>query len=178
MGKLRIATMGLAGGMLIASAASPLSADPLGPYAAACAAGSERPAILVRVIGLKSRTGVVRVQAYGGDPAHYFDKGTYIKRIDLPLPAQGAVDVCLPLPRPGTYAVSVRHDADGSGKTSMADGGGMSGNPSLSLWDVMLRRKPAPDKVEVSVGGGVVPVPVVLNYIQGTSFRPIAMAAR
>ncbi|MBV9840832.1 MAG: DUF2141 domain-containing protein [Sphingomonadaceae bacterium] len=182
MGKLRIgarwAALAGTGGALIAFAASPLAADPLGPYAAACAAGSDRPAVLVRVIGFKAREGRVRVQAYGGDPAHYFDKGSYLKRIELPVPAQGPVEICVPLPKPGIYAVTVRHDADGTGKTSMADGGGMSGNPSMSLWEVMLHRKPAPEKVEVRVGDGVVTVPVVLNYVQGGSFRPVSVAAR
>ena len=150
----------------------------LGPYAAACAPGSDRPAMLVRIVGLKARSGAVRVQAYGGDPAHYFDKGTYLKRIDVAVPAAGPVEVCMPLARPGIYAISVRHDVDGSGNTGLADGGGMSGNPRLSLWSVLTRRKPDPVAVEVRVAGGVVPLSIVMNYVQGGSFRPVATAAR
>lgn len=150
-------------------------AAPAGPFAEACAAG--QPAMLVHVVGFKARTGVVRVQSYGGDPDHYFDKGSYLKRIELRVPAAGALDVCVPVPAPGRYAVSVRHDIDGDAHTGRSDGGGMSGNPRLSLFDLMFKRKPAPDQVAVAVGHGVRVVPVVLNYLSGTTFAPVAGAA-
>jgi uncharacterized protein (DUF2141 family) len=153
------------------------AAMPAGPYAARCAGGAG-PALLVHVTGFKQRTGTIRVQTYGGDPDHYFDKGTYLKRVDLPVPAAGALDVCMPVPAPGTYAVSVRHDVDGSGHTDRADGGGMSGNPHLSLFDLLLKRKPDPAQVGVSLARGVREVPIVLNYVEGASFRPVATAAR
>ena len=65
----------------------------------------------------------------------------------------------------------------GSGKSDLADGGGMSGNPPVSLLDVMFRRRPSPAQVAVRVAG-LTPVPVVLNYVQGGSVRPIAAAVR
>jgi uncharacterized protein (DUF2141 family) len=144
----------------------------LGPHAAACSAEA-KPAMLVRVEGLKSRTGVVRVQSYGGDPARFFDKGTYIERVQVAVPRSGPLEVCMPVPRPGVYAVSVRHDANGNGKTDMnADGGGFSGNPNLSLLDAVFKRKPSPSQVQVRVSG-VTPVSVRLNYVNGTSVGPI-----
>lgn len=154
----------------------PAFARPIGPDAPLCSPGVAAPAMLVRVTGFKSRTGIVRVQLYGGDPARYFEKRAYLRRIDLPVPAAGPLEVCVPAPAPGKYAISVRHDIDGSGKTDRADGGGMSGNPEISLFDLMFRRKPAPEKVAVSVGFGVRVVPVTLNYIEGLSFRPVAQA--
>jgi uncharacterized protein (DUF2141 family) len=149
----------------------------VGPHASDCGTGSEKPAMLVRVLGLKSRTGIVRVQSYGGDPAHYFDKGTYIERVDAPVSASGPIEVCMIVPRSGSYAISVRHDVDGSGKAGMSDGGGFSGNPSVSLMDVVFKRRPSPVQVEVKVAG-VTRVPIVLNYIQGGSVKPIASAER
>jgi uncharacterized protein (DUF2141 family) len=159
-------------------ATAPAFAAPSGPFAHACGAGVESPAMLVRVTGFKQRTGTIRVQLYGGDPARYFEKHSYLRRIDVPVPADGALDVCVPAPAPGTYAVSVRHDVDGAGKTGREDGGGMSGNPELSLFDLMFKRKPAPEKVAVQVAHNVRVVPVVLNYIDGLSFRPVAVAER
>lgn len=147
-------------------------AAPAGPYAAACTAGD--PAMLVHITGFKARTGIIRVQSYGGDPDRYFDKGSYLKRVEVRVPAQGPLDVCLPVPGPGRYAVSVRHDLNGSGKTDMHDGGGMSGNPSVSVLDLILKRKPSPDAVAIQVGRGVKMVPIVLDYVQGGSFRPVA----
>jgi uncharacterized protein (DUF2141 family) len=158
---------------LIAAATplAPAGAAVLGPHADAC--DGSKPAMLVRVQGLKSRTGILRVQSYGGNPAKYFDKGTYLERVDVHTPAAGPVEICMPVPRPGNYAVSVRHDANGNGSADVGnDGGGFSGNPNLSLFDVIFKRKPSPVQVQVHVTG-LTPVPVVLNYVHGTSLGPI-----
>lgn len=166
---------GMAGVMLAAAMPVAAYAAVLGPDSAAC--DGSRPAMLVHVDGFKKRSGMLRVQAYGGNPNRYFDKGTWLKRIDIAVPSSGSVDVCVPVSANGTYAVSVRHDLDASGKTGLNDGGGMSGNPRMSLFDVMFKRKPDPRKVQVSVQG-MTRVPVTLNYVQGGAFGPIAMASR
>ena len=166
---------GMAGLMLTAAMPAGARAAVLGPDAPAC--DSEGPAMLVLVEGLKKRSGTIRVQSYGGNPNRYFDKGAYLRRIDVPVPATGPINICVSVPANGNYAVSVRHDLDGSGKTGMNDGGGMSGNPRLSLLDVLFKRKPAPRQVQVPVHG-IARVPVVLNYVQGGSFGPVAMASR
>jgi len=161
---------------LIAAAAPlvPAGAAVLGPHADAC--DGAHPAMLVRVQGLKSRTGILRVQSYGGDPSRYFDKGTYLERVEFHTPPAGPVEVCMPVPRPGLYAISVRHDANGNGAVDVgADGGGFSGNPSYSLFDAMFKRKPSPVQVQVHVTG-LTAVPVVLNYVHGASLGPIGGA--
>jgi uncharacterized protein (DUF2141 family) len=164
----------LATGAAVLSCA-PATAAPAGPDAAQCEGRATGPAMLVRVSGFKARTGSVRVQSYGGDPRHYFDKGSYLKRIDLRVPPVGGdLDVGVPVPAPGRYAVSVRHDVNGSGSSDRGDGGGLSGNPHMSLFDVILKRKPDPAQVQVEVGRGVRVVPIVLNYLSGASFRPVA----
>ena len=159
------------------AAATPLSAARaavLGPHADAC--DGSKPAMLVRVQGLKSRTGILRVQSYGGDPARYFDKGTFLERVELRTPPTGPVEVCMPVPHPGLYAISVRHDANGNGSVDIGnDGGGFSGNPSYSLFDAMFKRKPSPVQVQVRVTS-LTPVPVVLNYVHGGSLGPIGGA--
>ena len=166
---------GMAGLMLVTAMPVGAHAAMFGPDPAACEGNG--PAMLVRIDGLKKRAGILRVQSYGGDPTRYFEKGSYLRRIEFPVPAAGPVEVCVPVPANGTYAVSVRHDVDSSGKAGMNDGGGMSGNPHMSLFDVMFKRKPSPGKVQVSVHG-VTRVPVVMNYVQGGGFRPLAMASR
>jgi uncharacterized protein (DUF2141 family) len=149
-------------------------AGTLGPHAAACE--GDKPAMLVRVIGLKNRKGMLRVQLYGGAPERFLEKGTWIERIDAKLPSEGPVEVCLPV-KPGTYAVSVRHDINGSGKSDMSDGGGLSGNPRVSLFDIAFKRKPSPAKISIAVGDDVRTVPIIMNYVQGGAFKPISMAA-
>jgi uncharacterized protein (DUF2141 family) len=173
MSKL-IASLMIATGALVAPCA-PAAAIVVGPHVATCEEGG-KPAILVKIVGLKTRTGNLRVQTYGGDPAHYFDKGTYLERVDVPTPAAGTVEICMPVPKSGTYAISVRHDVSGKGGTDMSDGGGMSGNPSLSLMDLLFKRRPSPVQVQVHVEGGTTPVPVVMNYVQGGRFAPISGA--
>jgi uncharacterized protein (DUF2141 family) len=154
-------------------ACAPAGAAALGPHAGDCVRGGSNHAMLVRVEGLKTRTGIVRVQSYGGDPARFFEKGTYLERVQVQVPRTGVVEVCMPVPKSGVYAVSVRHDANGNGKVDMnADGGGFSGNPNLSLLDAVFKRKPSPAQVQVRVSG-VTTVPVTLNYVKGTSVGPI-----
>lgn len=148
------------------------AAQALGPDAARCAAGAPGPAMLVSVTGLKDRSGAVRVRSFGGSPGNYFNKKRALQRTEIPTPASGAVRICMPVPAPGWYAVDVRHDVNGNGDTDRADGGGASGNPRVSLIDVIFGRKPPVETVRVWVGSGVTTVPVTVMYLRGGSFRP------
>ncbi|HEX8449020.1 MAG TPA: DUF2141 domain-containing protein [Allosphingosinicella sp.] len=152
---------------LTASAAPAQAA--LGPDAAACSPGANRPALLVSVNGFKNRVGKLRIQLYGGNPADFLERGKKMKRIDLPVTRAGAMNVCVAVPSAGTYAIAVRHDADANGKSGWNDGGGFSNNPKLSL----LKLKPSHRATAVRVGPGVKTVPVVLNYRSGLSIAPI-----
>jgi uncharacterized protein (DUF2141 family) len=128
-----------------------------------CNAGSE-PSVLVRVSGLKDRGGKIRVRTFGGSPSTYFDKTKVLKRVEYDLPDSGPVEVCVPVPAAGTYAVDVRHDVNGNGKTDRADGGGASGNPKVSLLDILFKRKPPARQVQVQVAEGTTVVPITLRY--------------
>jgi uncharacterized protein (DUF2141 family) len=136
-----------------------------GPDAAACRGGG--PAILVTVNGFKARTGNIRVNVYGSDPARFLARGQYIRQINLPVSRAGAMPICVAVPRVGSYAVAVRHDVDGDGN-DWGDGGGFSRNPRLSLTSL----RPRYQNVAVSVQG-VLALPVILNYRFGLSVRPV-----
>lgn len=131
------------------------------------------PTVLVRITGFRSRSGQIRVRLFGDPPSSYFDKRKALVRIEHPVPATGRTDVCVAVPRPGVYAIDVRHDENNNGKTDRQDGGGVSGNPHVSLFDMLFARKPAPGTVQFRVGAGTTIVPVTLMYLQGGSFRPI-----
>jgi uncharacterized protein (DUF2141 family) len=152
---------------LLGLPALPAAGAVLGPDAAACVRGD--PAVLVRVDGFKARTGTLRVQVYGDKPADFLAKGKKLRRIDLPVTPRGPMDVCVALPAPGEYAVAVRHDLDGNGKSGWSDGGGFSRNPAISL----LKLRPDYRDVAVRVGDGVTRLAVVLNYRQGLSIGPV-----
>ncbi|MFS0736057.1 DUF2141 domain-containing protein [Sphingomonas sp. 1P06PA] len=163
------ATMFAAGAVVV-----PAQAAVFGPDAAACARGGGEAAVLVNVEGFKQRSGMLRVQVYGDNPADFLAKGRKLKRIDVPVSRTGPMAVCVALPQPGQYAVAVRHDVDGNGKSGWNDGGGFSRNPRISLTSL----KPDYREVAIPVGRGVREVGVVLNYRQGLSIKPIAMASR
>lgn len=136
--------------------------------AAACA--RDESAVLVRVEGFKARQGTLRVQIYGSNPADFLAKGKKLRRIDVPVSRGGRMDVCVAVPGPGNYAVAVRHDMDGNGKSGWNDGGGFSRNPDISI----VHLKPNYRDVVIQVGQGVKPVDVTLNYRRGLSIGPVA----
>lgn len=154
------------GAALAAAWGTPSMASPVGD-AFACARNDS--ALLVRVGGFKATRGMLRVQVYGSNPADFLAKGKKLRRVDVPVSA-GYMEVCVDVPGPGNYAVAVRHDADGNGKSGWSDGGGFSRNPRISL----IHLKPAFNDVVIQVGRGVRPVDVVLNYRRGLSIGPVA----
>ncbi|UVO49626.1 DUF2141 domain-containing protein [Sphingomonas sp. SUN019] len=160
----------LSSAVLLASAA-PAGAQILGPHAARCAPGAG-PAVLATVTGLKNRNGTIRLRLFGGSTSTWFDKKKYLVRIEVPTPASGPIRICLPAPAPGTYAVDLRHDANNNNDTDRADGGGASGDPQVSLWDIILGRKPSPKITGFHVGQGVTNVTITTMYVSGTKLRP------
>lgn len=158
----------IAGPLVLTALAVPAHADAIGPDAAVCDAGRQ-PSVLVRVEGFKARTGKLRVQIYGGNADEFLEKGKWLKRIDVPVTRAGTMNVCVGLPAAGNYAVAVRHDVDGNGKSGWSDGGGFSRNPHLSLTNL----KPKHSAVVIPVGAATRTVDVVLNYRSGLSIRPI-----
>lgn len=152
-------------------AAVPTAAAPVGPHASLCAAG--KPAVLARVTGVKARRGILSVKLYASNQSTFLEKGAYLRKVEVPVNRSGPIEVCVPVPAAsGRYALSVRHEV--TGDKSRSDGGGFSGNPSVSLMDVALRRKPDMKAVSFQVNGSTRVVPVVLNYIQGGSLRPVS----
>jgi uncharacterized protein (DUF2141 family) len=126
-------------------------------------------AVLVRIDAFKERRGMVRVQIYGSNPADFLVKGKKLKRVDVPVARNGRMDICVALPGPGNYAVAVRHDIDGNGKSGWNDGGGFSRNPKISLANL----RPSYRDVVVQVGNGVRPLNVTLNYRRGLTIAPV-----
>ena len=152
--------------LAIAAAAgtAPGAAQILGPDAAHCSSAQGR-AFLVHVSGFKNRAGTVRVRLFGGDPATYFVRERALVRTQVALPADGPVTICVPAPAAGVYALDVRHDVNNDDATNRGDGGGISGNPRLTFWDVILRRRPPPAVTQVAISQGVVAVPITVRYI-------------
>lgn len=130
------------------------------------------PSILVKVVGLKNRAGTVRIRLFGGDPKTYFDKRYALERIEFAAPKTGDVERCVAVPRVGTYAVDVRHDANSNGKSDRSDGAGASGNPDVSLLDVIFKKKPPVNKVQINVGRGSTVATIIIKYLSGGRLKP------
>ncbi|GGI67145.1 hypothetical protein GCM10007973_00350 [Polymorphobacter multimanifer] len=153
--------------------AVPAEAQVLGTDAAACApnttgAGASGPAVLVTVIGFKNRDGRLRVQFYPDEQEDYLGSGKYIRRQEVPVTASGNMQVCITVPRPGSYVMVALHDRNEDGKLNVwSDGIGFSNNPRIPLG------KPPLEKTRFTAGPGITRIDVVLNYMQGLSPRPI-----
>ena len=145
---------------------APASGAIVGADAAVCAAG--KPALLVRVNGLKQPTGTLKLSVYGNNPSVYLKKQGRLRRVKVPVSSRGPIDVCVAVPRSGRYAVAVHHDLNANGNKDRHDGGGYSNNPRVSLTNM----RPAFARTAVSVGQAPAKVDVRLLYVRGLSVGP------
>ncbi|MEH3158133.1 MAG: DUF2141 domain-containing protein [Sphingomonas taxi] len=154
--------------------APPLPAETLGEDAASCRAG-RGPAIQVDVQGLKDRTGEIWLELYPGTEADFLrddtdlvKEGKTFRRTRARLPADGDASICVRVPRPGRYALLLRHNRTGKDKFSFwKDGVGFPGNHAIG------RSKPPFAQAVVDAGSGITAVPIRMQYLRGLSgFTP------
>ena len=164
MNRNLVATVGIAT-LAIAGLAAPAPAEAqyrqkITNDAAKCAAGAG-PAVRVTVTDIKESKGTIRIQNYRGTKEDWLEKGKWIYRMEAPAKA-GSMTFCMPVPKPGTYAIAVRHDVNGNGDTDIfADGGAMSNNPSINIWNL---GKPSYKKTRFDVGPGVESISIRMRY--------------
>ena len=130
---------------LVAATAAVAYASPASASGAACVPG--KPSVVVHVAGFKQPTGKVKVSLYGADSSRWLAKGGKIGKVKVPVTGR-AMDICVPVPAPGRYAVAVHHDLNVNGERDRQDGGGYSRNPKVSL----LNPKPSFSKAAFTVG--------------------------
>lgn len=127
-----------------------------------------KPSVLVHVAGFKQAAGRVKLSLYGSDSNRWLAKGGTVRKVKVPVTAK-AMDICVPVPAPGRYAVAVHHDLNRNGERDRQDGGGYSRNPKVSLFNP----KPAFSKAAFNVGNGPARVGVQLLYIKGLRVGPV-----
>ena len=95
--------------------------------------------------------------------------GKVFRRVEIAVPQQGTVEMCIRAPASGIYALSLLHDRDGNHRFGLSiDGIGFGGNPKLG-WS-----KPKAATASVRVGPTPTRTRIVLNYRRGLlSFGPI-----
>lgn len=120
------------------------------------------PAVWMQVTNVEGSSGTMRFQLYPGTSADWLESGRWINRIELPA-RSGTMMVCMPVPRPGNYAIAIRHDKNGNGRTDITrDGGGMSNNPSINVFNL---GKPGIDKTRFTIGREVLPMSIRMRYM-------------
>ena len=137
------------------------------PALASTSCNAGKPSVLVHVAGFKQARGKVKVSLYGSDSSRWLAKGGKVSKVKVPVTGK-SMDICMPVPAPGRYAVAVHHDVNTNGNRDRQDGGGYSRNPKVSL----MNPKPSFSKAAFNVGNGQARVGVTLLYIKGLSVGP------
>lgn len=146
----------------------------LGKAEGRCRAGEQGPAFLVNVQGMKDRTGNLKLEVYPSNDADFLqddnillNAGKVFRRVEVPVP-NGPVELCVRVPGPGTYSLSILHDRDSNRKFGWTvDGIAFSGNPKLG-WS-----KPKAANARAVAGGGMTRINVVMNYRRGLGMSPL-----
>lgn len=154
----------IASAALVAATGAAAYATPAEASVAGCTPG--KPSVVVHVAGFKQPTGKVKVSLYS-DSNRWLAKGGKISKVKVPVTSR-AMDICLPVPAPGRYAVAVHHDVNLNGERDRQDGGGYSRNPKVSL----LNPKPSFSKAAFTVGNDPARVGVTLLYVRGLGVGP------
>lgn len=154
----------------------PLASSPeLGKAEGKCRAGESGPAFLVDVIGLKDRTGKLKLEVYPNNDTDFLMddnvlvyQGKAFRRVEEETPASGAVQLCVRVPGPGPYSIMLLHDRDNNRKFGWwVDGIGFASNPRLG-W-----HKPKAAATKAVAGNGPTHISITMNYRNGLGMSPI-----
>ncbi|MEO7240924.1 MAG: DUF2141 domain-containing protein [Sphingomicrobium sp.] len=149
----------------LTGAASTADAAIAGADAPACENG--KPAVLVHVSGFKRASGTVKLALYRSEG--YLAKRAKLRKVVVPVRSAAALDICIAVPAPGRYAITVHHDLNGNGDKDGSDGGGYSNNPRLTIMNL----RPPFSRTAVDVGSEPRRIGVVLQYRKGLSIGPV-----
>jgi len=162
--------------LLLAAGPALRSTPDLGKAEGRCRPGESGPALLVEATGMKDRAGNMKLEIYPSNEKDFLADdnvlvaaGKIFRRVEVPVPQSGPVVLCVRIPGPGTYAVSVLHDRNTDRRFNWKiDGIGFSGNPKLGWSKPNYRRS----SVHVS-SGGVSKIQVTMNYKNGLGVSPL-----
>lgn len=75
--------------------------------------GGEGPAVKVTVDNLLHAKGLVTADLHDDTPENFLKRGKKLARVRVPA-EKGQVTFCVPVPKPGIYAIGVYHDENGN----------------------------------------------------------------
>ena len=94
--------------------------------------------IRVIVTNVRKAKGTITADLHGDNPAEFLKKKKKLARVRVPA-RMGSVEMCLPVPGPGIFAIGIYHDVNGNRKFDKnflglpAEPYGVSNNPGLRL---------------------------------------------
>ena len=165
--------------MALAATAAALalkSSPELGVAEGRCRPNEPGPALLVTAAGLKDRTGTLRLEVYPPtDPEFLSDDnvlvaaGKTFRRTVASPPAAGPAELCVRLPAPGSYGVTVIHKRASEASFQISrDGVAFANDPPLRF------SQPKAKAATVVAGPGITRVTVRMMYRRSLfSFGPI-----
>lgn len=163
--------------LLAAAAPAPAlrSTPDLGQAEGRCRPGESGSAFLVGVNGLKDRRGQLKLEVYPANDRDFLADdnilvaaGKTFRRVVVDVPATPTPVLCVRVPAPGRYAVTVLHDRDSNRKFGWrVDGVGFASNPRLGLG------KPRSRDASASAGSTPTRIDIVMNYARGLGMRPL-----
>lgn len=166
----------LSSALAVLSVVTMPSTPNLGKAEARCRNNENGPAFLIDIVGLKDRKGNLKLEVYPANDTDFLQddniliaQGKTFRRVEVPVPGGNPATLCVRLPGPGRYAVTVLHDRDGNRKFGLSvDGVGFGSNPKLGLG------KPKAANASVVAGGSLTRERIVMNYRRGLmSFGPL-----
>jgi uncharacterized protein (DUF2141 family) len=165
--------------LLSLAATSPLAAaEPVRPMPAVqqgCT--SQAPVVLLKLYGLKDRSGRLKIEFYPANETDFLKDDTELRkagklfvRTETAVPQQGPVSLCVAAPPARRFAVLVIHQRSGGAKFSISkDGIGVPGNDRLG------RKRPTAAQATVDAENRVTTVTARMQYMRGLSgFGPLA----
>ena len=161
--------------LLLLAAFIPSSPD-LGKAEGQCRPDEPGPGFLVEVVGLKDHAGVLKLEVYPSNNEDFLqddnillNAGKVFRRVEADVPQGTRVSMCIRVPAPGAYSLSLLHDRDRNRKFGWTvDGIGFASNPRLG-WS-----KPKAGATRAVAGTGLTRIPIVLNYCSGLGVAPLA----
>lgn len=147
----------------------------LGKAEGQCRPNEPGPAFLVEVVGMKDRTGMLKLEVYPNNDADFLqddniliNAGKVFRRVEAEVPQNGPVVLCVRVPSPGAYSLSLLHDRDRNRKFGWTlDGIGFASNPRLG-WS-----KPKAAVTRAVARNGPTRIQVVMNYRSGLGVAPL-----
>jgi uncharacterized protein (DUF2141 family) len=162
--------------LLLENATTIASSPDLGVAEGRCRANEPGPAFLVTPVGMRDRQGRLKLEVYPSNNTDFLaddnvlvSQGRTFRRVEIPVPQTGPIELCIRVPHPGPYSVALLHDRDSNRRFGWTvDGIGFASNPRLGI------SRPHAEQTRAMAGAGITRISITMNYRRGLGVAPLA----